>query len=200
MRRIAALTMIVSALVVLGLPAAVAKPDCSGDPPHPSCKGDIAEETVWTCQARYDNGGTAWIRGEWIGTDGLPMERDLTGDGPLPAYYRTDNASGAIPACFDVHPGHFGATQWIVAWDADDGTKIFKRHSGLKMIFEREVHEDHYAELVTTDKVGTWSAGFDLSGYREDYVVDNVVFVAMPGVQDNWVFADGYLTITPDGP
>lgn len=192
------LAVAVALAAILALPALAAKPDCSVDPTHPSCRDGVPEEVVWTCAARVDNGASGWVIGEWIGLTGLPIEIDPAGDAPV--YYRTDNASGAIPACIDIHPDHVSETRWSVAWNADEDSVISqKRNGGLMMLFEREIHSDPYAEHIAKTPVGSWDATFDLSPYDPGYTVDNLVFAAMPAHRDTWLFADGYLTITPHG-
>lgn len=213
MRKTVILTTTLIAVLVLMIAtgALAAKPVCEeGAPdPHPSCRNDtttttapdVNDDIVWTCTARIDNGASAWVMGEWIASNGLPMEIDPSGDAPV--YYRTDNLAGAIPACIDIHPDHLTDSNWLVAWSANEDSVISqKRNGGLKMVFEREVHNDPYAEHIARTHVGNWEAVFDLSGYHEvdpDYTVDSLVFVAMPAHRDTWLFTDGYLTITPNG-
>ncbi len=187
---------LVFALLVVAAATAAPADFCGPNgtkPHHPSC-GDTV---VWTCAARVDNGATGWVMGEWVDGDGDPIAIQLDGNGPVPASYRTDNASGAIPACIDIHPDHFSVAEWTVEWDADEAVIGHKRHGGLKMLFEREVHSDVYAGTIARDSAGEWNAVIDLSDFGTSYEVDNLVFVAMPGHRDTWLFDDGYVVIAP---
>jgi len=164
-------------VVALALPLAAvatanaAKPDCDVEP-HPSCKDSptpptTTVPTVWTCQARIDN-GASWILGSWSAADG------------------SYTVSG-VPACIDLRSEHAGDRQWAVTWEGE-----LKRGTvtGLMLLFETEVHGTHYDETVVyTESGDPWLAEVNAPDGEA------FVFVAMAQHRDKWESIT--FTVTP---
>jgi hypothetical protein len=201
-------------------------------PGHPSCPDEGTTTTTiapepeapWTCVARARNGASAWVIGDWVATDGSVIEYfdratlvgDPTDDGlPVPDHYSThvDGRAG-VPACFDIHPAHFGVTNWRVEWAPAPGSSTSEKGKlgGLKMQFEREVHGDLFWEYVarsvearycTTDPVvcdpELTAEEMPEAWQAPQGELDSLVFVAMPSNRDSWIFDAAHrLTVTPN--
>lgn len=210
----AALIGVAMALVLAAVAGAAPKDKCPG--PHPSCAEDPTDpptdptEDPWSCVRRIENGASAWTLAEWWldGASGPmspyfdddPTTREPTAEDPEPDHYRADG----VPACFDIHPAHYGITAWAVEWDAHPDT-VLRKNGGLKTVFEREVHGDAYYEFTTSSLSAchaTDPALFNTGEFSDGviYDVDNMAVVVMPRTGDKWVFGDGHhLTITPLG-
>ena len=136
------------------------------------------QPTVWTCQARWDNGGTAWHLGEYYTDGGV-------------GHYRVPVAGDdAFPACIDLRSEHAGTREWKIEWG---GTiKNGNPMNGLRLVFEAEVHSGTYLDIVVTegDNPLTVSVPADPN---QDFV-----FVAMPWSGDKWTSSWIILTPTPD--
>ncbi len=197
-------------VLVLGLVLAVtttavafAKPP-KEKPPKPG------EDVTWTCVARARNGASAWAIGEWVGDtdevidyyDRESLEGDPETSDPIPAYYRSYNAApqSGVPACFDIHPAHRGVGKWLVEWNADEFELGRGRQVGLLMWFEEEVHDGLLWEGFATTGTSAEDPNANGDGAVEVTIQGtppSLVFVAMPGRSDTWVFGNGHLVVTP---
>lgn len=155
--------------IALAAQGGIPGPPSSTTPPDSTT---TTAPTVWTCQARVDNGARAWHLGYYAdGAYRVPM----TGD-------------DAFPACIDLRPEHAGTRSWTIAWG---GTiKNDKPMTRLMLRFEAEVHSGTYLERVVTLEdpnplTVTVSAPPDQA----------FVFVAMPWTGDKWT--SSWIILTP---
>ena len=162
MRKSAAI-VVVAVAVVTALSASAAFA-AKGGVPGPPGTGDpavtttTAEPTLWTCEARNEN-GAVWVLGEWDGTS---------------------YSAGGPGTCIDIdRPGHTDAHRWLVTWSGETakGTDTVK---GLLLRFETGVHGTIWAEEVFTTTGGTWPTAVI------DPPDEAFVFVAMPHSGDRW--------------
>jgi hypothetical protein len=153
MRRRNQIVTAVVLAVALAIPASAlaAKGGGKGKPPPPP------DDTVWTCQARVENGATGWNLGSWDETTG-----DYTAD--------------ALAACIDLLAEHTGPRTWTVTWE---GT-IARDPRGLKMVFETEVHGTVHYEEIGAGRSGAFTTDV------LDPAEEGFVFVAMPNHKDRW--------------
>lgn len=151
-RRALLITFVAVAMLLTTAVAAFAgKPD---KPPKPTTTTQAPPE-FWTCRARIDNGAIGWVLGSWDGS-----------------FY-----TAGLPSCIDFRPEHLTVTDWTVAWS---GTTQRGTVKGLKFVFEEEVHDNVFAELI----VSTTSGGACVSLPPAE--IGNLVFVAMPHSGDKW--------------
>lgn len=159
MKRILLLLVVVGLLVVFSGTAFAAKGGIPGPPGTTQPTTTTTPSEYWTCQARVDNGATAWILGGWEEASG--------------AYLGPDT-----PTCIDILSDHRDITQWEVKWS---GSTVKGTVKGLKLVFEEEVHGAVYAETVVTSETGSWEASWDAME------INNLVFVAMAHRADRWL-------------
>jgi len=137
--------------------------------------------------------GTAWHLGEYYE------------DPPGVGHYRVPMTGGgdyAFPACVDLLPQYAGERWWLIEWGGTLSKPMSSPHSGLRVVFEAEVHSGTYLDEVVT-------AGDPKSLVVEESVCVRVpeapypappeeafVFVAMPWSGDKWISSS--VTLTPD--
>lgn len=177
MRKASILTTLIAALIffTMATAATAARPGCKPKDCPPDTTTTTSEATLWTCQARIDNGANAWD----ADGDGQP---NVEWDAMLGAY----RASG-LPLCFDVVAEHRDVTSWTVTW-AGTSARATKHGAEALLVFEEQIHENPYANSVislpsgTTSGSDTWepTLGFDGDDPR------NLAFVAMPRRGTAW--------------
>ena len=153
-RSVLVLVLVMVMAAAMATVASAAKPI---KPPKPTTT-TVSEPEYWTCEARIDN-GAMWPIGTYA-------------DG---AYH-----GDTVPVCIDIDEKHRDVENWIVEWR---GTTAKGSVKGLKLVFEEEVHDTVFAEIVATTESGSWNAVLDLGGGS----AGNLVFVTMPHNGDRWV-------------
>lgn len=151
------------------------------------------EPIVWTCQARVENGATAWHLGEYYeDSDGGHYRVPMMGGG-----------DDAWPACIDLKSQHAGTRFWLIEWGGTLKKPMANPQSGLRVVFEAEVHSGTYLDQVLR-------AGDTQSLMVQESLCVRVpadtepptappdqafVFVAMPWSGDKWT--SSWVTLTP---
>jgi hypothetical protein len=177
-------TLIVVALALAGaLAASGTALAAKGGVPGPPT---TTEPTVWTCQARVDNGATAWHLGEYY-EDPAGVEHyrvPMTGEG-----------DDAWPACTDLYARHAGTRTWLIEW----GGTLSKPMTGLKLVFEAEVHSGTFLEtVVAPEDPHALAVGESLCVSVPATPGQAFVFVAMAKSGDKWTSSSVILTPDPD--
>lgn len=164
-RSVLVLVLVVVMAAAMATVASAAKPI---KPPKPTTT-TVPEPEYWTCEARNDN-GAMW---------------------PIGTYADDAYHGDTVPVCIDINEKHRDVESWIVEWT---GTTAKETVKGLKFVFEEEVHENVFAEIVVTEPISSspWVATLDFS----DGSAGNLVFVAMPHGGDKWT--EFSIKVTPE--
>ena len=175
--RVAVAMLVIVTVLAMATTALAGKPDNPGKPEKPT------PPDIWTCAERVQN-GASWVPGYW---NGVSYVSDATVDVDL-------------PLCIDLNSlaAHKHVVEWTVTWE---GTPVLKSPKGLMLIFEEEVHANHYAEIEVSQpgEQRSWEAHLVLpTDVEGNPVNDHLVLVAMPRQGDKWDTIS--FTVTPTSP